>query len=142
MACAGSGPRLNGRINRVEILRDQLEQAVKRYLGVPYRLGGESAAGMDCSGLVVRVYRDIVKMRLPHQSASLYNFGDPVSLRALDKGDLVFFREGAGTVPSHVGIYIGRGRFVHASISRGVIQSRLSETYYKNRYIGARRLIR
>ena len=80
----------------------------RRQLGVPYRWGGASPTGFDCSGLVMWVYGRL-GIPLPHNAAALYSTGQPVSLSHLRPGDLVFFH-GLG----HVGIYVGQGRMIHA----------------------------
>ena len=107
-----------------------------RYLGVPYRWGGSSpSTGFDCSGFVMFLYRQ-VGVSLPHNAAMQYRHGRAVSRRSLRRGDIVFFN-GLG----HDGIYLGGGRFIHASSSGDVVKiSRLSEGWYSSRYVGARRL--
>ena len=122
--------------------RSFLIAEVRSYLGTPYRYGGSDRSGMDCSGLVVRLYRDVCNLHLPHRTIALFRMGTAVSFRSLEPGDLIFFREAPGLEPSHVGVYTGNGRFIHASGSRGVISSRLSESYYRRRYAGARRIHR
>jgi len=102
-----------------------------RYLGVPYRWGGATPAGFDCSGLVAYVYAQL-GISLPHYSGAQFHIGQPVSRDALQPGDLVFFN-GA----SHVGIYIGGGQFIHAPHTGDVVKvSSLSE---EGGYDGARR---
>ncbi|MFC1502106.1 C40 family peptidase [bacterium] len=120
----------------------QLVKQAKSYLGTPYRWGGDDRSGMDCSGLVVRVYQDTYQWRLPHKSSLLYKEGSPVSLRSLEVGDLVFFHQDRGNQISHVGIYLGNRTFIHATTSRGVVLSKLDDRYYRARYMGARRLKR
>jgi cell wall-associated NlpC family hydrolase len=112
----------------------------KSYLGTPYRWGGTDRTGMDCSGLVVRVYQDAYQWQLPHKSSLLYNGGSPVSLRSLEVGDLVFFHQNQGNKISHVGIFLGNGSFIHATTGQGVVLSKLNEAYYRTHYMGARRL--
>ena len=101
-------------------------------LGVPYRYGGASPAGFDCSGLVSGVYRRLGVL-LPHNAAALYDIGRPGPRAALRPGDLVFF-SGLG----HVGIYIGNGQFIHAPHTGDVV--RISSLSEHGSYVGARRL--
>jgi cell wall-associated NlpC family hydrolase len=104
------------------------------YLGLPYRWGGASPAGFDCSGFVMYVYGR-VGVALPHNGAMLWGKGRAVERRDLEPGDVVFF-DGLG----HVGIFIDRGRFVHSPHSGDVVKiSRLSESWYRTSYVGARR---
>ena len=117
----------------------QLTRTALRYLGVPYEWGGESFSGVDCSGFVQVVFRHN-GIDLPRTADAQFEVGHRISMSRLQPGDLVFFQtytEGA----SHVGIYLGDGRFVHASSSDGVRVDSLSEDYYSSRYIGARRTI-
>lgn len=107
------------------------------FVGRPYAWSGLGASGFDCSGLVAHVYAAAGRL-LPHSSFGQYAIGAAVARDALAAGDLVFFHTyNAG--PSHVGIYVGDQRFVHASYSRGVIVSSIAEPYYFDRYLGARR---
>lgn len=107
-----------------------------RYLGRPYRWSGiGQGGGFDCSGLVFRVFAAL-GMPLPHSSSGQYAAGTAVTVAL--PGDLVFFHMYTSG-PSHVGIYLGAGRFIHASVSRGVIVSSMNDPYYRSRYLGARR---
>jgi peptidoglycan DL-endopeptidase CwlO len=107
----------------------------ERYLGVPYVYAGASPSGFDCSGLVMYVFAQ-VGISLPHYAASQYGYGMPVSKDQLQPGDLVFF-DGLG----HVGIYIGGGNFIHAPHTGDVVKiSSLSESWYTDNYVGARRI--
>ena len=117
----------------------ELKRVAHTYLGVPYRYGGIDRSGMDCSGLVVRIFRDVYGTRLPHSTKELYKKGKPVSKRMLETGDLVFFREPGNVQPNHIGIFLEKGKFIHASGSKGVIISKLSTRYYRKRFIGAKR---
>jgi peptidoglycan DL-endopeptidase CwlO len=106
-------------------------------VGIPYRWGGESpASGFDCSGLVRWAYGR-VGVDLPHSSYALYGVGRRVNDARLEAGDVLFF-EGLG----HVGLYLGRGRMVHAPQSgRNVEIVRLASTSYGGRLVGARRVV-
>jgi len=94
---------------------------------------------MDCSGLVVAVYKKAAGVSLPHNTARLYRLGHTIPRSRLTAGDLVFFTT-SSAVLSHVGIYTGNGTFIHASSSNGVVKSNLESSYYKKRFYGARRI--
>ena len=124
--------RLSARFKRL------VEQAMT-YLGTPYRRGGTTRRGVDCSGLVGAVYGE-QGLDLPRTAAQQFAEGVAVAATDLRPGDLVFFRDTYKRGISHVGIYIGDGRFLHAAGRRhGVIVSELSRPYYRSRYAGARR---
>jgi len=118
----------------------ELTRAVKSYLGVPYRFGGTTSSGMDCSGFVSTVYRDAVDLKLPHRARSMFKLGRLISYNRLEFGDLVFFENIENYGVSHVGIYVGDGKFAHASSSRGVVISEFNLDYYQKRYVGAKRV--
>jgi len=109
------------------------------YRGVPYRYAGMTTRGMDCSGLVARVLLTH-GIKAPHSSRELYKLGTAVSRDQLQAGDLVFFNT-RGSGISHVGIYMGDGKFVHASSGGGKVETDQLETgYYQRHYVGARRV--
>ena len=120
-------------------IRAEIVTAAKRYVGVPYRWGGESpTTGFDCSGLTMVVYR-INGLNLPRSSRQQWNVGKPIDRRQLQKGDLVFFATAGGGKVSHVGIYAGRDIFLHApGRGRKIQTASLSSKYFKTRYMGAR----
>ena len=112
-------------------------------VGTPYRYGGASPeGGFDCSGLVQFVYRDSAGLRLPRSTHELVAMDAPrVEADELEPGDLVFFAPGGGTA-SHIGIYVGEGRFVHAPSSGGTVRiDRLDANYWRHAYAGARRVL-
>jgi cell wall-associated NlpC family hydrolase len=109
------------------------------YRGSRYRFGGTSRGGFDCSGFTRYVYARY-GIALPHSSASQFSHGQPISRDELQPGDLVFFATRTRGI-SHVGIYIGDNRFIHASnVRRGVTVDSLGSAYYSARYRGARRV--
>lgn len=111
-------------------------------LGVNYRWGGNTpATGLDCSGLVKLVFQETVGLALPRRSDDMSRFGTLVALNELQPGDLVFFNTMRFSY-SHVGIYIGEGKFVHAPSSGGFVRvENLDKDYWMRRYDGARRLL-
>ncbi|HYG62602.1 MAG TPA: C40 family peptidase [Thermoanaerobaculia bacterium] len=121
-------------------LRSPVQMAMS-FLGVPYRMGGSSRKGIDCAGLVRAAY-DGLGLTLPRTAAGQFQQGVEISLGELQPGDLIFFRDTYKRGISHVGIYIGEGKFVHAaSTKRGVVVTSLSRPYYLSRFAGARRVV-
>ena len=113
-----------------------------RWIGAPYRNGGNSRWGIDCSGLTSQIYRNVYRQHL-HRSAEEQRLLDchKKSKRNLREGDLVFFHNGSRKRrASHVGIYLKDGRFIHASTSRGVIVSHLNEPYYRKHWLSGGRV--
>jgi cell wall-associated NlpC family hydrolase len=121
-------------------LQLQLIRTAHQFIGTPYCWGGVSAkSGFDCSGLTMTVYR-LNGLHLPRSARSQFKAGRGVSKGALRQGDLVFFATARRSRVSHVGIYIGGGRFVHAPGRGKVIRTAdLNGSYFKRRYLGARR---
>lgn len=119
---------------------DKILQTALSYKGVKYRFGGATPSGFDCSGFVMYVFNKH-GITLPRTADKQYEVGKKIRAKSdLKPGDLVFFEtyeKGA----SHVGIYQGNGKFVHASSSRGVTVTPLSDTYFAPRYLGARRIL-
>jgi probable lipoprotein NlpC len=118
----------------------RLEKAVNAWIGTPYHYGGMSRAGIDCSGLVCMIFRELGEYGLPHSSEEMQKIGSPVPLSSAQKGDILFFHNGFKRV-DHVGIYLGNNEFVHASSKNGVIRSSMNDDYYRSRFIEARRIL-
>jgi len=109
-------------------------------LDTPYRYGGRSPDGFDCSGLVSYVYGQATGLVLPRRSEDMSRVGAELERNALAPGDLVFFNT-LGRRYSHVGIYIGEGSFIHAPARRGRVRVERLDAYWLARYNGARRLL-
>jgi cell wall-associated NlpC family hydrolase len=121
---------------KVERKTKRVVRIAKRYLGVSYRWGGSSPrSGFDCSGLVKYVYGR-VGIRLPHVAAGQFHRGRRVKASNLHRGDLVFFNR-----LGHVGVYIGRGKMIHAPNSRSTVRIESLRGYWGGVFVGARRLV-
>lgn len=120
------------------LLEDVIAEAYS-YLGTPYRYGGTSRSGIDCSGFTMKVF-GAFGISLPHGATSQYRMCRSVTTAERAPGDLVFFATGGSGI-GHVGIYLGGGQFIHSSTSSGVIISSLYESYYARTYLYAARLI-
>ena len=131
--------RTEGPYNNV---RNDLALFAMSLLDMPYRSGGRGpATGFDCSGLVAHIYREGAGIAIKGTSAELGRQSRPIDRSTLLPGDLVFFNT-LGARHSHVGVYVGQGKFVHASNPRtGVRLDQLSNRYYAQRFEGAHRLL-
>ncbi|GGN93843.1 C40 family peptidase [Saccharibacillus kuerlensis] len=117
---------------------ESLSESVNEYVGVPYKWGGTTKNGMDCSGFILAVF-DHFNIDLPRVSRDQAKTGTPVARENLRPGDLVFFNT-SGKGISHVGIYVENNKFAHASSSKGVTLSRMDQGYFATRYVTARRI--
>jgi len=121
-------------------IKDRLLRVARRMLEVPYRYGGTTLWGLDCSGFVQKAFA-FLDLDLPHSARAQFQEGIKISKEELSAGDLVFFRVRA-KYASHVGIYLGDNRFIHASShDRKVTIDSLDEPYYLKHYLGAKRLL-
>lgn len=118
----------------------KLLETINRLFGIEYRYGGESVRGFDCSGFVQFIYRDTFSAHIPRTSKELSEIGRKIPRKKLKRGDLVFFRLNDRQI-DHVGIYLQRNLFAHASSSKGVTMGNLENSYYKKRYAKAVRLL-
>lgn len=133
-----SASALNG--TSVSATRQTIVANAKKFLGTPYVWGGSTPSGFDCSGFAQYVMR-MSGITLPRTTTEQYNVGTYVAKSDLQPGDLVFLQNTYRAGISHVGIYIGDGKMIHASSSKGVTTSNLSSSYYVEHYYGARRVV-
>jgi cell wall-associated NlpC family hydrolase len=120
-------------------IASRLRAEVQTWRKTPHKMGGTSRRGVDCSGFVQQVYQETFRRSIPRTTALQVKSGRPVPRSRIRPGDLVFFRPPHKV--RHVGIYLGGGQFAHASTSRGVIISSLSEGYWRQCYWTARRYL-
>lgn len=128
----------------VPTLRERVVQAGLEAIGTPYAWGGDDASeGFDCSGLVLHVFREIAGLELPRTARQQRTEGEAIKNKQnLRPGDLVFFATRGRGVTSHVGIYIGQNKFVHAPRRGAKVRvDEMKNPYWTKRYVGARRYL-
>ncbi len=138
-SCAGGkayqrGPQHNS--------ADRLNSVACKWLNTPYRYGGSNHSGIDCSSLAQNIYAETYHFQLPRTSEEQYKQGKAVRLNWVRSGDLIFFKRNRSGKMDHVGVYLGEGKFIHATRQKGVIISDLNTSYYKERLVGIRRYLR
>ena len=124
-------------INSIE--NPKLYQSISEWMGTPYKYSGKSKKGVDCSGLVCELYKDCNTVVLESCAKDLFHNSEQIKKTDLREGDLVFFKIKKNRI-SHVGIYLGQNKFVHASSKNGVIVSNLEDPYYKRYFYKGGRL--
>ncbi len=125
-------------INNSELVKKKLYAQYSQWKGAKYEVGGLSRNGIDCSGFVYVTFRSKLGIVLPRSTELQGELGKSVGKGQLRTGDLVFFK--TGIFVRHVGIYLERGRFLHASTTRGVMISELEDDYWKSAYWKAKRI--
>jgi hypothetical protein len=117
-----------------------LFSGIKQYLGIPYRFGGDSPSGFDCSGFVRYMFNKELDVKLPRSSQEMSAMGTRVERNELRPGDLVLFKNGKNRI-NHVGIFVGNGAFVHSSLSKGITRDTLNESYYSKHFATGVRIL-
>jgi len=118
----------------------KLSKVVNEWLGVPHRIGGKDKSGIDCSGFTSVVLRQVYQKELVGPSATMATKCREIKKNELKEGDLVFFKIN-GVKVSHVGVYLSKGYFAHATVKKGVLISSLAEPYYEKYYSGSGRVL-
>lgn len=118
----------------------KMYQFIYDWLGTPYRLGGDSKKGIDCSGFAYKLYDKTFNTIIGSNARNIFSMVSPVNKSDLREGDLVFFKIHSKSI-SHVGVYIGDNKFAHASSSRGVMISNLDEPYWQKYFYKGGRIL-
>ncbi len=140
VGCSSHAPPPDARLSNPRQVHLVLSDQLVKWRGTPYRYGGLSRSGIDCSGFVYRTFRERFGIQLPRTTRQQSEIGTRISKKELLPGDLVFFKTGWGEGGLHVGIYDTQNQFIHASTSRGVMRSSLSNIYWRKVFWQARRL--
>lgn len=140
VGCSHHAPPPNGRLSDSITVIAELNDQLNHWRGTPYRYGGLSRRGVDCSGFVYLTFRDRFNLQLPRSTRAQTDIGTRIDKDQLLPGDLVFFKTGRGGNGLHVGIYDSDNQFIHASTSQGVIRSSLENSYWQKAFWQARRI--
>ncbi len=122
-------------------LKEKMLMEIIKYLNTPYKWGGDTKKGIDCSAFTQKIYEETFTFQLERTAREQYREGESIdNIDDLKFGDLVFFNTRRWVRPGHVGIYIGDHLFAHSSASHGVIVSSIKDSYYSRRFMGGRRI--
>jgi cell wall-associated NlpC family hydrolase len=136
---AETGSFAKSRIQEGKKRNQSLYSFIEEWYGTPYRFGGTSKLGIDCSAFTQQLFNAVYHMDLVRTSVEQFSNAIYIAKEHLKEGDLVFFKIRSKRI-SHVGVYLGDGKFVHSSVSRGVVISDLDENYWTRYYAGAGRM--
>jgi lipoprotein Spr len=125
-------------LQRAEYVHNALMDFYNKWKGVKYKFGGDDRKGIDCSAFTQKVFKEKFDLDIPRTTRTQVKIGTTVKKSELELGDLIFFK--TGRVDRHVGIYIGEGKFMHASI-KGVKVTKLNKPFYKKAYWTSKRVI-
>jgi len=125
-------------VSSLNEVRVSLMQAYREWKGTPYKLGGSSKKGVDCSLFIHSIFDNYFNIDLPTNTRAQLNAGDGIRRAGIRTGDLLFFKTGRKTL--HVGVAVNHGEFLHASTTNGVTISKLGNSYWRNRFLAARRI--
>ena len=120
-------------------IENRLREEYRKWQGTRHRMGGNSNGGIDCSGFVKAVYKDVFGIDLPRTTRAQARLGRPIDFKEMQAGDLVFFKP--PTYPRHVGIFLSGSKFVHASKESGVTISKIDRYYWSKYFWTARRIL-
>ena len=120
-------------------IEEKLNAHFRTWEGVPYIYGGNSIKGIDCSGFIQITYKQLFNLNLPRTSSKQYYVGKTIEKSQLQAGDLIFFKTSRRGY--HVGIYLNNNIFIHASSSKGVTKSKLSNPYWRSHYVKSKRVL-
>ena len=121
-----------------EVTNSKLIGFLEKWYGIPYKYGGVTKSGIDCSAFSALMMSEVFSLTIPRTCREQYGLGKKIKMAQLSRGDLVFFNTTSGI--SHVGVYLGHDKFAHASTSNGIMISDLKEAYFKRRYVGSTRI--
>lgn len=132
----------NGRVDTsCDDLKSALVREAESWIGVPYKWGGDTRSGVDCSGFMARLYSDVADVNLPRTTLQQMEFCTSIDRDELRVGDMLFFSSTkSGGKVAHVGMYVGDNKMIHASSSRGVVKDDLGLKYYIDHFLAAGRL--
>lgn len=126
-------------VQKSDIANIELYKFIDEWMGVPYKYGGKTKEGIDCSDLTVILCKTIYNKTIEVPTTKIYSQCKPIDLKEVQEGDLVFFKIDANKI-SHVGVYLQNNKFIHASTKKGVIINDLDEPYYKKYFYTAARI--